>query len=308
MGGRRCCRRLRLIRAARLRTRSPPPARRAIPARAARRAAGRDAGARPRRARSGSACSPSATCSSICRATAREARTVAQLVAGRDGDGRRRGALDHLAPVRRRGMRPLVEAVRRRRDRADEGDVLQPAVARAQVPAGHAADAPRQVRGAQPLPRRSPRADGGGRRAATGEVATYPATEGLSSTQILALVREHRGALRRRRRAAARAAARRRAAARPRRRRSHAAHFGDHEGGRRRLAFEELLLLQLALLRRRARRREARARRGAARRPATLTARWLADSLPFAPTDDQRARDGGGRRRPRRAAGRCSGC
>ena len=35
-----------------------------------------------------------------------------------------------------------------------------------------------------------------------------------------------------------------------------AAHFGDHEGGRRRLAFEELLLLQLALLRRRARRRE----------------------------------------------------
>ena len=33
-----------------------------------------------------------------------------------------------------------------------------------------------------------------------------------------------------------------------------AAHFGDHEGGRRRLAFEELMLVQIALLRRRARR------------------------------------------------------
>jgi ATP-dependent DNA helicase RecG len=36
-----------------------------------------------------------------------------------------------------------------------------------------------------------------------------------------------------------------------------AAHFGDLEGGRRRLAFEELLLTQLDLLRRRARRRES---------------------------------------------------
>ena len=44
---------------------------------------------------------------------------------------------------------------RRRRDRRDEGDVLQPAVARAQVPAGHAADAARQVPGPQPLPRRA---------------------------------------------------------------------------------------------------------------------------------------------------------
>ena len=32
-----------------------------------------------------------------------------------------------------------------------------------------------------------------------------------------------------------------------------AAHFGDQEGGRRRLAFDEFLLLQIALLRRRAR-------------------------------------------------------
>ena len=70
-----------------------------------------------------------------------------------------------------------------------------------------------------------------------------------------------------------------------------AAHFGDQEGGRRRLAFDELLLLQLALLRRRARRREGAraARAGAAgradralagatrcrsRRPATSGPRW----------------------------------
>ena len=46
-----------------------------------------------------------------------------------------------------------------------------------------------------------------------------------------------------------------------------AAHFGDQEGGRRRLAFDEFLLLQIALLRRRARRREgARAARAGRRR------------------------------------------
>jgi ATP-dependent DNA helicase RecG len=120
---------------------------------------------------------------------------------------------------------------------------------------------------------------------AGGEAAAYPATEGLSSTQILALVREHRdrvfdvieplpARIRARERLPDRAAA------------LAAAHFGDHEGGRRRLAFEELLLLQIALLRRRAGRREAAAAEALAEPPA-LTARWLADSLPFTPTADQ---------------------
>ncbi|HYM58127.1 MAG TPA: ATP-dependent DNA helicase RecG [Solirubrobacteraceae bacterium] len=120
-----------------------------------------------------------------------------------------------------------------------------------------------------------------------GEIATYPATEGLSSTQILALVREWRGAaletaeplparLRALERLPDRAAA------------LDAAHFGDHEGGRRRLAFEELLILQLALLRRRARRREG-ARALPLDPPGELTRRWLQSSLPFAPTGDQRA-------------------
>ena len=67
-----------------------------------------------------------------------------------------------------------------------------------------------------------------------------------------------------------------------------AAHFGDHEGGRRRLAFEELLLVQIALLRRRARRREG-ARAEPLEPPAELTRSWLEDSLPFSPTGDQRA-------------------
>ena len=48
-----------------------------------------------------------------------------------------------------------------------------------------------------------------------------------------------------------------------------AAHFGDQEGGRRRLAFDELLLLQIALLRRRARRREGARAERARRRPAS---------------------------------------
>ena len=81
------------------------------------------------------------------------------------------------------------------------------------------------------------------------------------------------------------------------------------EPGRRRLAFEELLLTQLALLRRRAR-AQARARRRAVLARAADAERALAgDGLPFAPTGDQRARD---RARSTRdlaeRARRCSGC
>jgi len=62
---------------------------------------------------------------------------------------------------------------------------------------------------------------------------------------------------------------------------------GEQAAGRRRLAFDELLLVQLALLRRR------RLRSGGNEAPVldgepTLSARWLADMLPFAPTGDQR--------------------
>ena len=71
-----------------------------------------------------------------------------------------------------------------------------------------------------------------------------------------------------------------------------AAHFPereeDGEVGRRRLAFDELLLVQLVLLRRR------RQRRASARAPVldderSLTARWLSEMLPFPLTGDQLA-------------------
>jgi len=116
------------------------------------------------------------------------------------------------------------------------------------------------------------------------EVATYPATEGLSSPQILELVRTHRpamhhaieplpAAIRAQERLPDRPAA------------LDAAHFGDGELGRRRLAFDELLLAQLAFLKRRAVRRRA-TRALPLRDEGTLTAAWTAD-LPFGLTEDQ---------------------
>jgi ATP-dependent DNA helicase RecG len=120
-------------------------------------------------------------------------------------------------------------------------------------------------------------------------VAHYPATEGLSSTQILALVRRHAGALaevveplpaalRAQESLSGRASA------------LAASHFphgdADVQAGRRRLAFDELLLAQLALLRRR------RTRHETTRAPVLdgereLTARWLDAMLPFPLTGDQ---------------------
>jgi len=190
-------------------------------------------------------------------------------------------------PVRRRGMKPLVEATV-----ADETGVMKVAFFNqpwlvGKYPPGtrlvlHGKYEARSFRVQQHAP--TDEAAGGG---GAGDVAHYPATDGLTSTQILSLVRAHAGAVHHtleplpaRLRVAERLPHRADALA--------AAHFGDHEGGRRRLAFEELLLLQIALLRRRALRREG-ARAEALAPPGELTRRWLAESLPFAPTDDQRA-------------------
>ncbi|HEY1689608.1 MAG TPA: ATP-dependent DNA helicase RecG [Solirubrobacteraceae bacterium] len=141
-------------------------------------------------------------------------------------------------------------------------------------------------------------ADGGGRNivgepAGVGEVsavAHYPATEGISSTQILTLVRAVSGAIDDvpeplpAKLLVSEGLAGRQAALR-------AMHFPagpeEHEQGRRRLAFEELLLSQLSLRRRRA--LQARVPAPRIDGPRELTQRWLEDSLPFAPTADQEA-------------------
>ncbi|HEV2774755.1 MAG TPA: ATP-dependent DNA helicase RecG, partial [Solirubrobacteraceae bacterium] len=187
-------------------------------------------------------------------------------------------------PVRRRGMKPLVEATV-----ADETGVMkatffnQPWLQR-KYPAGtrlvlHGKYA---ARNAFRVTSHAPTDESTG---SASEVAHYPATEGLSSTQILALVRAHL------------ASAEHAAEPLPARARIQrglpdrpaaivAAHVGDHEGGRRRLAFDELLLAQLSLLRRRAQRRAS----GAAPvldGPPALSRRWREELLPFTPTGDQ---------------------
>jgi ATP-dependent DNA helicase RecG len=187
-------------------------------------------------------------------------------------------------PVRRRGMKPLVEATV-----ADHTGIMkatffnQPWLERRYRP-GTRVMLQGKYQGRNRF-RVQFHAQTGDQVGTGGDIATYPATDGLSTTQIAALVREHRAALAdvvdplpARMRAAGRWADRAAALG--------AAHFGDQEGGRVRLAFEELLLLQLALLRRRALRREA-AHAETLADPPSLTARWLAESLPFTPTDDQ---------------------
>jgi ATP-dependent DNA helicase RecG len=220
----------------------------------------------------------------------REARSVSQLVAGETATVVVEVRSIVARPVRRRGMRPLVEATV-----ADASGVMkatffnQPWLAQ-KYPAGtrlalHGKYEARNRFRVQGHARTTESGVGGDGEA----VAHYPATEGLSSTQILTLVRAHGGALvdvaeplpalmrvveQLPERCAALAA-------------MHFESDDEQTEGRRRLAFEELLLVQLALLRRR------RLRSHGAVAPvldgaADLSARWLAEMLPFAPTGDQR--------------------
>ena len=121
------------------------------------------------------------------------------------------------------------------------------------------------------------------------QIAHYPATDGVSSTQILALVQGSRDALgdvpevlSARTRVSEGLPDRGSALA--------AMHFPrdakDREQGRERLAYEELLLTQLVFLRRRAR-RGASTRAPGLDQPAELSERWLKDGLPFTLTEDQ---------------------
>jgi ATP-dependent DNA helicase RecG len=234
----------------------------------------------------------------------REARTINALVPGEQATVAVQVRSIRSRPVRRRGMRPLVEATV-----ADASGTMrvtffnQPWLVR-RYPAGtqlllhgqldargfrvshHAlgAEAPAGGDDAPEIP-----GTGVGEDAGTGAVAHYAATEGVSSTQILTLVQAARPALaevaemipasvRARERLCARADA------------LAGMHFprgeADALGARSRLAFEELLLAQLALLRRRCRRS---ASEGATplHEPRSVSARWLQSSLPFALTGAQ---------------------
>jgi len=219
----------------------------------------------------------------------REARTIAQLVPGEQATVvvEVRGIVSR--PVRKRGMRPLVEATVM--DASGPMKVTffnQPWLAREYAVGTrlvlHGKFEARNRFKVSSHARTNELVAGDGPDA----VAHYAATDGLSSTQILALVRQHREAAQRvpdplpaRMRVDERLPDRPAAL--------DAAHFGDeamHDEGRARLAFDELLLVQLAYLRRREARRQVAHATPLADAP-SLTERWLATGLPFVPTGDQ---------------------
>ncbi len=238
----------------------------------------------------------------------RDARAVAQLVIGEVATVAVEVRAIASRPVRRRGMRPLVEATVADASGSMKATFFnQPWLAHRYVPGtrlmlhgkyearnrfrvqGHAVTRSAGVGAAGA----GGAGEAGGGAGSAGEeaVAHYPATDGLSSTQILALVRARAAAfadvgepLPARLRALERLAGRGEALA--------AMHLGGEPEGSggaalRRLAFEELLLVQLALLRRR-RLRSAGAVAAVLGDPPSLSARWLSEMLPFEPTGDQR--------------------
>jgi ATP-dependent DNA helicase RecG len=218
----------------------------------------------------------------------REARTITELLPGETATIVVEVRSIASRSVRRRGMRPIVEATV-----ADDTGVLKVAFFNqpwlvSRYPAGtrlvlHGKYAARNRFSVQSHARTGEAVAG------AGAVAHYPATDGLSSTEILSLVREHAeglgevleplsAALRTSQRLPDRPGA------------LTASHFpaadGDIEVARARLAFDELLLAQLALIRRR-RMRDQSASSPVLDGPRELTRRWLDELLPFALTGDQ---------------------
>jgi ATP-dependent DNA helicase RecG len=192
----------------------------------------------------------------------------------------------HSRPVRRRGMKPLVEAVV-----GDDSGTMsatffnQPWLARQYTPGT------RLMLSGKYQARNRFRVSTHARTeevvSSGEEMAAYPATKGITSTQIRALVGAHRASIadvieplparmRVQERLPDLAAA------------LDAAHFGDTEGGRVRLAFDELLLEQLVQQRLGAQRREATVATPIDCEP-VVSGPWLSAQLPFEPTGDQRA-------------------
>ncbi|HEY3864923.1 MAG TPA: ATP-dependent DNA helicase RecG [Solirubrobacteraceae bacterium] len=232
----------------------------------------------------------------------REARTVAALKTGEPATVAVEVRRIAARAVRRRGMKPLVEATVFDASGSVRATFFnQPWLAQRYEPGTrlilHGKTTERgtfnvahHALGADTVPGPSP---GVTDTAGEGEIAHYPATEGVSSTQILALVQGARGALGDVPETLG-AATRVQEGLADRRSALAAMHFprdaGEREEGRRRLAFEELLLAQLLFLRRRARRGEsttAYALDGTGEQ-AGLCERWLREGLPFALTGDQR--------------------
>jgi len=217
----------------------------------------------------------------------REARTVADLVVGEQATVVVEVQSIASRPVRRRGMRPLVEALV-----SDQTGTLQvtffnqPWLVKRYPPATRLV-----LHGTYELRNRfrvSSHAQTTDQLGAGDDVAHYPAAEGLSSTQILAAVRQHLEA------------ARRVPDPLPGRLRARhrlpdipsallAGHSGQLEAARQRLAFDELLFVQLDLLRRRSRRAEEvdAPQLAAADADLGLVADWIDEQLPFELTGDQ---------------------
>ena len=137
----------------------------------------------------------SAICSLHLPRDRREARAVAELVPGDSATVVVQVRSISSRSVRRRGMRPLVEATV-----ADETGVMkatffnQPWLEQ-RYPAGTRLALHGKFEGRRRF-RVQAHARTGDAVSGSGAVAHYPATDGLSSTQILALVREHQDALR----------------------------------------------------------------------------------------------------------------
>jgi ATP-dependent DNA helicase RecG len=187
-------------------------------------------------------------------------------------------------PVRRRGMRPLVEAVV-----GDGTGVMTATFFNQPWLANQYKPGTRLMLQGKYQGRNRFRVSTHARTeevAAVGDaVAEYPATKGITSTQIMAKVREHRAAIADMIEplpAAIRVAEK----LPPRPDAIAAAHFADREAGRRRLAFDELLLDQIVQLRLRREHRSAQAAAPLDDAP-TLSREWQETQLPFTPTGDQ---------------------
>jgi ATP-dependent DNA helicase RecG len=229
----------------------------------------------------------------------REGRTVAALQAGEPATVAVEVRRIVARAVRRRGMKPLVEATVFDASGSMRATFFnQPWLAQRYAPGTrlilHGKTTERGTFNVahHALGADAPDASPPGATDTAAEIAHYPAADGVSSTQILALVQGARAALGDVPETLG-AAARVSEGLADRRSALAAMHFPrdgeEREQGRERLAFEELLLTQLVFLRRRARRREstiAHALDGQGE-AVGLSERWLREGLPFALTGDQ---------------------